>query len=166
MEALMTTTTSKWHPLWWKAEVHGTAWELVKEAMRRDWQQTKHDVGVGGHELNQAAADTVLQAGGAQRVPPIDVPNPPKVVGEWPELEPSFDFGYAARREYGPAFPEWSPELESKLRNEWIAAQDQAARDWMAIVAHVRSGYEYDTVPTTKPSATSMWPRMEPPTPG
>ncbi len=149
------TTTSKRHPAWWNESVHGTAWELVKEAMRRDWQQTKHDLGLGGHELNQHATDTLLQAGGDARVPPIDVPNPPKVIGvveEWLEVEPLVDFGYAARREYGVDHPHWDAMLERKLRSDWIAAQEQAGHDWEAIVRHVRKGYEFVSAPQSKAS--------------
>ncbi len=137
------STTSKWHPSRWKNEVQGTAWDLVKEAMRRDWEQTKHDLGIGGHDLNQAAADTVLQAGGGQAVPPRDVPNAP-TAQVWDDVEPSFGFGYWAHREFGREHPRWDPEIECKLRAEWAAAQDKASRDWDAIVRHVRQAYDYE----------------------
>ena len=159
-------TRDDWHPAWWKAEIHGSAWQLVKEAMRRDWQQTKHDLGIGGHELNQQAIDTVLQAGGDQRVPPIDVPNPPQIIGDWNEVESSMDYGYSARREYGAQHPRWTPQLEAKLKEEWIAAQRQATHDWQASVAHVRRAYEFQTAPTM-PSAVpvSPMPGAQPATP-
>ena len=32
------TQDPTWRPSWWKAEVHGSAWERVREAMQRDWQ--------------------------------------------------------------------------------------------------------------------------------
>ena len=45
--------TMKWQPAWWN-DNHASAWDRVKEAMRRDWEQTKHDLHIkGGHELNQ-----------------------------------------------------------------------------------------------------------------
>ena len=44
--------TMKWQPAWWN-EGHASAWDRVKEAMRRDWEQTKQDMKMkGGHELN------------------------------------------------------------------------------------------------------------------
>ena len=48
-------------PTWWN-DAQMTAWDRVKEAMRRDWQQTKHDIGMkSGHYLHQNAEDTVKQ---------------------------------------------------------------------------------------------------------
>ena len=32
-------------PSWWNEEKHGSAWDRVKQAMKRDWEQTKNDVG-------------------------------------------------------------------------------------------------------------------------
>jgi hypothetical protein len=45
------------------------------EALKRDWEQTKHDFNKNkGEELNQDAGDTVGQAVGKKPVPPPDVP--------------------------------------------------------------------------------------------
>ena len=63
----MGTKPSKWHPTWWREETHGTAWKLVRESMRRDWEQTKHDLGLGGHELRQSVGDTLKQAAASRR---------------------------------------------------------------------------------------------------
>ena len=66
--------------------------QRIKEALRRDWYQTKHDLHVkGGHELNQKIEDTVEEIQGIKPLPPIDRPNPPKVIGEasWAERKPS-----------------------------------------------------------------------------
>ena len=62
----MSTTISKWRPSWWSDEVHGSAWERAQEAMRRDWAQTKHDLHLGGHEMNQSLTDTLKQAAGQE----------------------------------------------------------------------------------------------------
>ena len=80
-----------WHPTWYRPE-HATNWDRVKEALRRDWQQTRHDdLHVGGHELNQQATDTVKQATGKETIPSINDANPPKVIGaltgEWEAVE-------------------------------------------------------------------------------
>lgn len=46
------------------------------EAIKRDWEQTKHDIKKdSGRELNQDVGDTVGQAVGKKPIPPRDVPN-------------------------------------------------------------------------------------------
>lgn len=48
----------------------------LKEALKRDWEQTKHDFNKkSGQELNQDVDDTVKQATGAEPVPPRGVPS-------------------------------------------------------------------------------------------
>ena len=47
-----------------------------KEALKRDWEQTKHDFNKDkGKELNQDVGDTVGQAVGKKPIPPPNVPN-------------------------------------------------------------------------------------------
>lgn len=59
-------------PKWW-TEQHSSAWERVKDAFRRDWMQTKSDFSVGdAKNLNQNAADTVVQAVGTAPMPAAD----------------------------------------------------------------------------------------------
>lgn len=42
----------------------------AKEALKRDWEQTKDDVpGMEGKDLDQDAHETVKQAAGAEEVP-------------------------------------------------------------------------------------------------
>lgn len=51
----------------------------VKEALKRDWEQTKHDFNKkSGQELNQDVGDTVKQATGADPIPAPSVPSPAK----------------------------------------------------------------------------------------
>jgi hypothetical protein len=46
------------------------------EAMKRDWEQTKHDFKKdAGRDLKQDVPDTIGQAAGKKPIPPIDVPN-------------------------------------------------------------------------------------------
>jgi hypothetical protein len=60
-------------PSWWTAQ-HTSAWDRVKDAFQRDFEQTKADFSsTGGHELNQDAGDTLMQAFGSQPVPPMGV---------------------------------------------------------------------------------------------
>jgi len=132
-----------WRPSWW-TEFHGNTWERVKEAMRRDWEQTKHDLDLeGGHQLNQDALDTINQAAGAQAIPTDDRPNPPQVIGSWDEAELPLGYGYGARHKYGEQHPSWDDGLEATLRSEWEGDKDKPARPWEAVKGTVRRGYQY-----------------------
>ena len=44
-----------WQPKWWNPQTHGSAWERVKEALKRDWEQTKADLTSGGRALGGVA---------------------------------------------------------------------------------------------------------------
>lgn len=50
----------------------------VKEALKRDLEQTKHDLTGGrkGEDLDQDVDETVKQAIGKEPIPPKHVPNP------------------------------------------------------------------------------------------
>ena len=52
----------------------------VGEAMKRDTDQTKHDVTRGrkGEDLNQNVSDTVKQSTGREPIPPRHMPNAEK----------------------------------------------------------------------------------------
>ena len=77
----MTTEASK-NTQWWK-DTNTSAWDRVKEALRRDWEQTRSDFSGGkkGKDLNQDAGDTVAHALGNKPIPPGDTPNPPDAQG-------------------------------------------------------------------------------------
>jgi len=126
----MGTMISKWRPSWWAEDVHGSAWERVKEAMRRDWMQTRHALGVGGRELNQTLTNTLKQAAAKEHLPTVDEANPARIVGEWSEAEVPFGYGYGARTEFGARHPQWNEGLEQMLEGEWVAAQDYVRHDW------------------------------------
>ena len=50
------------HPAWWN-EQYNSDWDRVKEALKRDWEQTKWDLGAStGRDLRQTALDTLKQA--------------------------------------------------------------------------------------------------------
>ncbi len=72
---MVTTKTN--NPRWW-GDTHTSGWERVKDALHRDWEQTKSDFtgGKKGKDLNQDVGDTVGQALGNKPIPPDDVPNP------------------------------------------------------------------------------------------
>ncbi len=70
-------TPSYRNPAWW-TDKHTSAWERVKEAFRRDWEQTKADFSsTSGRDLNQNVGDTVKQAVGSAPIPPPDVQTRP-----------------------------------------------------------------------------------------
>jgi hypothetical protein len=56
------------------------------------------------------------------------------------EIESPLSFGYAASAQYKTRYPMWTPELEAKLRTEWMAAPK--ARQWDDVSAYVRRGFE------------------------
>jgi hypothetical protein len=66
------------HPQWW-TESRVSAWDRVKAALKRDWEQTKADLGPrgSGRDVNQNATDTFRQAGGSVPIPPPYEPNAP-----------------------------------------------------------------------------------------
>ena len=137
--------TTHWQPSWWKNEVHGDAFGRVKEALRRDWEQTKKDLHVkSGHELNQGVENTVQQALGNEGIPREDRPNPPVVIGSWDDAELPVGYGHAARKQYGAEHPKWSEHLDSKLQSEWESGTAVSRREWGEVRPWVRHGYEYE----------------------
>ncbi len=121
------------NPKWWSPD-HQSAWDRIKAAFRRDWEQTKADVSSKGQELNQDVDDTVKQAAGKQPIPPAGVPN-----RDFDELEPALRYGYGARTQYGDD-NDWNDRIEGKLREEW---QDlKSGRTWDDMKGAVRRGWD------------------------
>jgi len=140
----MGTMISKWRPSWWTEDIHGTAWQRVSEAMKRDWMETTHDLGLGGHAMNQTATDTIKQALGQEHLPTLEQANPPKVIGEWSEAEIPYGYGFGARRQFGAQYPRWNDGLERILEKEWISGREQVPHHWGTVRGFVRRGYEYE----------------------
>lgn len=78
-------------------------WQRVKEALRRDWVQTKANLGLGGHSLGQGLGDTLKQAAG---VTPF--PAPLVLVG----AEPAVAIDAGAHRRHRAVFEAWNGEVE------------------------------------------------------
>ena len=139
-----------WQPKWWNPQTHGSAWERVKEALKRDWEQTKADLTSGGRELDQDVGDTVKQMAGKEAIPPANVPNPPnsRPLGSdarkqsWDEVETPIMYGYGAREQYGSQHTAWDDHLETQLRSEWEESSSTTGKTWDQIKGHVRRGYE------------------------
>lgn len=117
------------HPSWWKND-YDSAWERTKQAFRRDWEQTKRDMGSkSSPELDQDVDDTIAQAAGKRPIPPGDQPN-------FDSDEPAYKYGYGARQHFGNRYPAWNDELERQLSSEW-------GDEWSRKRDLVRRGWEY-----------------------
>ncbi len=117
---MKTEQRNDWNAPYWSNEKHGNAWDRVKEAFKRDWEQTKADVSSGGKELNQQVSDTVKQAAGTEPIPKGDRPNPAtEVKATWYDVEPAFRYGVASREQYSQSYQAWDDSLETKLSSEW-----------------------------------------------
>ncbi len=141
--------TATWQPKWWKPEMHGSAWERVKEALKRDWEQTKSDVHAGGRDLDQNVGDTVRQMAGKEDIPPASQPNSKSLGSDndtrrptWDEVEVPMMYGYGARQQYGAQHAAWNDGLESTLKTEWEEGRGTTGRTWDQVKRHVRRGYE------------------------
>ena len=124
------------NPYWWSQE-YESAWERVKAALRRDWDQTKHDFGGDEPDTSQDVDDTLSQAAGRQ-------PIPPRGVRTFEDAEPWYRFGYGARRHYGQVHPEWSEEIESRLAQDWRESGASGGENWDRMLPIVRRGWEHD----------------------
>jgi hypothetical protein len=155
--------TTNRRPQWWNNE-HDSAWDRTKAAIRRDWEQTKHDLGGGGKDLNQDASDTFAQARGTAPLPPTAVPNVPdeadikrhakeaekehkkaekeaeKAVKEelknWDRSEDAIRYGYGAGV-YVDRTRDW-PAASADLRREWGSIDE---RPWDEVEPDIRYGW-------------------------
>lgn len=125
---------NQWHASWYDASKHGSAWDRVKEAMKRDWEQTKNDFKAGGKDLNQDVTDTVKQAVGKEVIPPPSQPN-------WETAEPAYEYGVTARQQFGTKHTAWDDSLETELKTEW--EKGHSDKSWAEYKNYVRRGYDY-----------------------
>ena len=124
------------NPNWWNKE-NDSAWERTKAAFKRDWDQTKHDL--GGHEpdTDQKIGNTTRQASGKEAIPPRGVPT-------YEEVEPAYRYGHGARSQYQDEYPEWNEELETQLKDEWEEIAPARKQPWMQDRAAIRRGCDYE----------------------
>lgn len=127
----MTQSRDHKNPAWWTQD-HESSWERAKDALQRDWEQTKADVSDAGRELNQDAGNTVKQVLGKEAIPPAGVPN-----SDWSSNEAAVRYGHGARQYFGETA--WSEPLESKLRSDYEASEPGA---WEKVKHAVRRGWE------------------------
>jgi hypothetical protein len=124
----------KRNPKWWTKE-HDSAWDRVKAAFKRDWDQTKHDFGGKEPDTDQDVDDTVKQMAGKE-------PIPPRGMLTFEEHEDAYRFGYGARSHYRKDYPAWNDRLEAQLNNDW--RDTYSDRDFMMYREHIRRGWDYD----------------------
>jgi len=124
------------NPHWWSQE-NDSAWERTKAAFKRDWDQTKHDVGGHQPDTNQKISNTTRQAAGKEAIPPRGVPT-------YEEAEPAYRYGFGARSEYKDEYPKWNDELEAQLKDEWEEIAPARRQTWMQDRAIIRRGWDYE----------------------
>ncbi len=116
-------------PSWWTKD-HDSAWGRVKEAFRRDWKQTKHDLKGQEPDLKQDVPDTVGQALGSRPIPP---PGQPNTDAE----ERAHRFGYGAHQHYGARYTAWNDDLEDELKHDWDGGWDESRES-------IHRGWDYE----------------------
>ena len=121
-----------WQPTWWTNE-HTSAWDRIKDAMKRDWEQTKHDLGSKkAPDLHQGVSDTVKQAAGKEPLPK-----------DWSEAEAPLRYGYGARHHFKGR--KWN-DVENDLRTGWERDEAKLGRKWDDVKAAVHRGFHHDPV--------------------
>ncbi len=135
----------EWNARYWRNEPHGSLWRRLKDALRRDWLQTRADARAGGRDLGQRTANTFRQAIGTEWIPDEDTPNPGPVDLEatWKLAEPGIRYGVGARAQYGVEFSRWNDELERRLIAEWDEKATGAS--FSTVRTFVRQGWDAKT---------------------
>ena len=114
------------NPKWWTGE-NDSAWNRVKLAVKRDWDQTKHDLGGSEPDTRQKIVNTVKQAAGQEAIPPRHEPT-------YEEYESAYRFGFGARSKYGKEHTDWDDELETTLKKDWEEVDPARKQTWMQVV--------------------------------
>ncbi|HXC34758.1 MAG TPA: hypothetical protein VNV43_02725 [Candidatus Acidoferrales bacterium] len=122
------------NPSWWTKD-NDSAWDRIKEAFKRDWDQTRHDLGGKQPDTAPNVNNTVEQASGNQPIPPRGTP-------VYEDAGSAFRFGYGARSFYRQKYPQWDASLEAELRREWKASCPQG--NWREDVECIREAWEYN----------------------
>lgn len=101
-----------------------SGWERIKKAFANDWEQTKADFGVAGaRDMDQDVDDTLKQAAGSDNA--------------FENREQAFRFGYTARGRYQTDYPQWSDDLDRRLRSEYEGDYDTDRR-------YIQHAYGYE----------------------
>jgi hypothetical protein len=122
------------NPKWWTKE-NDSAWDRTKAAFKRDWDQTKHDVGGKKPDTDQQISDTVKQAAGKEAIPPRGTPT-------FDKAEPAYRFGHGARTYYGKKYSNWNSNLEKELQRDWQSTYPD--RPWNEDKEYIRDAWTHD----------------------
>jgi hypothetical protein len=122
------------NPKWWN-EQNESAWERVKAAFKRDWDQTMHDAGSHQPDTHPHVGDTMKQAVGKEAIPPRGMPT-------YEEIEDAYRFGFGARYQYDSQYPVWDMRLEAQLEQDW--RETYGDRHWGRYREFVRHAWDYD----------------------
>ena len=104
--------------------------------MKRDWDQTRHDLGSDEPDTNQSIGHTARQARGKEITPPRGEPT-------YEEMKPAYHFGCAAHSKYGSEYSEWNDNLEIRLAKDWRAIEPTRKQTWMQDRAAIRDAWNW-----------------------
>ena len=135
------------NPTWW-TPANDTAWDRTKAAFKRDWDQTKHDLGAKRPDTRQGITDTINQAVGTEAIPPLGEAN-------YEKLEPAYRFGYGAYDYYLPTFELWNTDLEDRLKSDWNTTNPLRVTNWTEDRAAIRHGWNFQQANNTKTTNTN-----------
>lgn len=97
------------YPVFWSDD-HASAWARIRDAIAKDWLQTRFDLGLkGGVDLGQDVGDTIGEA--------ISAAEPERRALSWEEAQPAVRLGHGASRHF--AARSWDSPLQGLLRAEW-----------------------------------------------
>jgi len=121
-------------PRFWTDEQQ-SAWDRVKDALHRDWLQTKSDFHLSsGADLDQTAKDTMKQATGKQALPATAEGR----VG-WERARHAIRLGHGAAT-FWSWEASWTDNLEQRVRAEWEALD--TGIDWVDARPLVKHGWQ------------------------
>lgn len=128
----------------WYDDDSMTAWDRVRETVRREWEQAKHRLAhAAGHDLDDDAMITPVRDAPSGAMPASEYLGLQVVSGAWEEVEYPIGYGYAARRKHATEHPIWNEGIEQRLRSEWEARHEKAQPSWSDVGVLVRYGYEH-----------------------
>jgi hypothetical protein len=120
------------NPKWWSPD-NDFAWDHVKLAMKRDWQNMKN----GNQPDSSRIADhTARQANGMEPILPLGK-------ASFEEFEPACRFGFGARLKYDDEYPEWDSNLEIQLAKDWRTLNPTRKQTWEQDRSAIRYGWNF-----------------------
>jgi hypothetical protein len=134
------------NPKWWNRQ-NESAWERVKAAFKRDWDQTMHDAGGHRPDTHQNVDDAVKQAAGKEAIPPRGMPS-------YEEIEDAYLFGFSARYQSDSQYPIWDMRLEAQLER---SAQSICHRVWRSRAVAGLSPMNPETLRHSTAGGRELW---------